>query len=283
MWVEISARVMPPDESGVLTTLIGTTRRIDDRKKVEAELLEKQKELEYASITKDKFLSIIAHDLRNPFSALISISDLLKDQYQQIEPEDAIQFIEVINSSAVQAHTLLENLLEWARAQSGGIAYTPLKENLDLLVRFCIDSLELQAMTKNIKLKQINNLDECFAVCDEAMIATVIRNLISNAIKFSHNNSVIEIGISDYVDDSNYWKISIKDSGVGMSKDTVGKLFKVGENFSTYGTNKETGTGLGLLLCKEFIDKHDCKIWAESEQNVGTTFFFTLPKQQATV
>ena len=137
----------------------------------------------------------------------------------------------------------------------------------------------LQAAAKNIQLKITNSVDDAQVLCDYNMILTILRNLTSNAIKFSHPNTTIKIDIIDFPMDNNYIQVSVKDSGVGIEEESVWKLFRIDEKVtSTTGTNNEGGTGLGLILCKEFIDKHSCKIWVESVLGEGTTFFFTLKK-----
>lgn len=160
----------------------------------------------------------------------------------------------------------------------GTISYYPQKNDLIKLILETVIILKPQADAKNIAI-EININDTKFAFFDSNMIETVIRNLITNAMKFSPDNSVISIKVEDYKEDNDYYIVSITDSGVGIPKNKIDRLFKVGEkNISTKGTKNELGTGLGLILCKEFIDKHNCKIFIESEEGFGSTFYFTLRK-----
>ncbi len=231
-------------------------------------------ELKDLNATKDKFFSIIAHDLRNPISNFKQMTDILAVEYQYLDDQEKIDFIDALNKSSKQIYNLLENLLTWSRSQRGVIEFHPLKNDLYYIVDNSIELLTASASNKEIKL--INNIKpETFAAFDSNMITTVVRNLISNAIKFTNTGGTIEVFSNN---DEKNLSISIKDSGVGISKETISNLFKIDSSKSTSGTNDEKGSGLGLILCKEFIDRHSGKIWVESELGVGTTFTFSIPE-----
>ena len=231
--------------------------------------------LKEANETKDKFLSILAHDLKNPFNAIVGFSDLLCSSYTELDDETKLELIKDIQHSAKLNFNLLEKMLEWSMSQSDQIPYKP--QNLDLhsIINESSSFASYQANKKNIKIK--NKASENTSVfADENMLTSVIRNLISNAIKFTPENGEIQIK-TEYLDSE--VKISIKDNGVGMSKDSIEKLFRTDAKVQTSGTSDEKGTGLGLLICKEFVDKHKGHIWVESEQGSGSEFIMTFPKQ----
>ncbi len=240
-----------------------------------------EQKLSLANETKDKFFSIISHDLKNPLSALIMSSELLSDYYDKFSDEDRVKKIRQISESSKFLFKLLENLLLWSRSQTGAIKFSPEFLNLNKVINSNIELMKLQAQSKKIDL--INTLkNELNFVFDEDMITTVIRNLISNAIKFTPEGGSVEIGAitkpSEGLEPSEgYTNIYIKDSGVGMPEEIRNKLFRIDVNITLEGTNKEKGTGLGLILCKEFVEKHGGKIWVESEVGKGSTFWFSLP------
>jgi signal transduction histidine kinase/ligand-binding sensor domain-containing protein len=233
----------------------------------------KTNELYELNASKDKFFSIIAHDLKNPFNTIIGFSDMLNEEIRSGDPERIRQYAGAINNSAVQTLRLLENLLEWANSQTGKILFNPIQINLSELVKdeFCI--LNDIAAGKNIEIK-CSLPDNLTITADKNMIKTILRNLISNAIKFTQSNGKIEVKV---LINNKKVEISVTDSGIGMTKETLAKLFRIDSNLSTPGTEKEKGTGLGLLLCKEFIEKHCGKIEVESESGKGSIFKFFLP------
>ena len=290
MWVEISSRTLPPNDEGILTTLIGTTRVIDDRKAIERKILEQNIELEQqqenlmiqkaalekANATKDRFFSIIAHDLRNSMSSLSNIASIFDEYYKDMTQEQIIENIGTFVKNTSNTGKLLENLLNWSRANMGEFKFNTTKNEIKTIVDATFEDVGAQAVNKDIKLIFENNITTEYVYCDYDMINTILRNLISNAIKFSESGKKITIITNNYLEDEKYIVFSVKDEGVGMNTDTINKLFRIDTKVSTKGTNGEPGTGLGLILCKEFIEKHNCKIWVESEINKGTTFSFTL-------
>ncbi len=231
------------------------------------------KELQELNATKDRFFSIIAHDLSSPFNYLLGMTDLLSESLDTMQPDRFKKLILKLNDSAQSAYDLLENLLIWARTQQKEIKMLQKANDLKGMVNLSINPLLNIAHEKNIDISnEIELVDKIFV--DEYMITTVIRNLVNNAIKFTKNNGSIKI-CAEKKDQEII--VSVKDSGVGMSEGVISKLFKIGENVSTYGTNDETGTGLGLILCHEFVGKNNGRIWVESKEEVGSTFFFTVP------
>jgi signal transduction histidine kinase len=236
-------------------------------------LVEMNNELNELNASKDKFFSIIAHDLKNPFSTIIGYSDMLKEEMKSGNYETIKESAILINTSAVQTLSLLENLLEWANSQRGKISFNPVPINLRELLVEEFSLLDDMATGKNIELKSYLT-DNLIVSADRNMIKTIFRNLISNAIKFTHKNGKVEVKA---VRDNRHVEISVSDNGVGMTSNTKAKLFRIDGDLTTNGTEDEKGTGLGLFLCKEFVEKHGGKIWVESESGKGSTFKFILP------
>jgi len=245
-------------------------------------LLEEQKnqilisneKLSYELAAKDKFFAIIAHDLKNPFSSLIGFSEILDEEYHDLTEEERIEYIKIIRSVSKSSLDLLLNLLEWARLQTGKISFEPTRVNLSELIENELILLSNSAFEKNVTINHSIN-DSIVYNMDPFMMSTVLRNLVSNAIKFTPSGGIIYIST---MESETEVRIYVTDTGVGISQERIGKLFKVDSSFSTKGTNNESGTGLGLILCKEFIEKHDGLIEVESTVGKGTTFLIHLPK-----
>jgi signal transduction histidine kinase len=236
-------------------------------------LVKMNNKLHELNASKDKFFSIIAHDLKNPFNTIIGFSGILKEKITLGDPAAIEESAGIINASALQTLKLLENLLEWANSQTGKILFHPVPTNLNELLEEEFIMLGDMAKGKNIQLKS-RLADNLTIVADKNMIKTILRNLISNAIKFTHKNGKVEVRA---MADNRKVEISVSDTGIGMTEENMAKLFRIDANFSTNGTENEKGTGLGLFLCKEFVEKHGGKIWAESELSNGSTFKFILP------
>jgi two-component system sensor histidine kinase/response regulator len=237
------------------------------------ELTQSNSELKRLNATKDRFFSIIAHDLRNPFNALVGISELLVQQFRQFSNEEIQNYLNIIYTSSQSGHELLENLLQWSRAQTGHINYEPIPLSLKAVVFEIVALLEGEALHKKIHL-QVEIREDVTINADENMLQTVLRNLVSNAIKFTNSGGKVTID-ADVADD--FAVVSVTDNGVGISKDDLQNLFKEEQTYTTPGTQDETGSGLGLLLCKEFIEHHGGNIRVESEKGKGSSFIFTLP------
>jgi signal transduction histidine kinase len=233
-------------------------------------------ELRKLDATKNKFFSIIAHDLKNPFNSLLGNSELMIEKWDNTQKGDLKEYVYDMHEASKRGYNLLENLLEWSRAQTGRLEINPTDLNLYDIVQQNIFLLQPNADMKSIQIK--NNIDEdVYVYADQNSLTTIIRNLLSNAIKYSEHLGTIKIG---YRLESDQVKIFIEDNGVGIPSRNHDKLFKIDESYSTKGTNSEKGTGLGLLLCKEFVEKNDGTIGFDSEQGKGTTFYITLPKGQ---
>lgn len=199
---------------------------------------------------------------------------MLLKNYEKYDNAKIEKFLKSVYNSSYKAYKLVENLLLWSTIKTKGIKYTPDKVNISTLINENILLLQKQAEDKKINLFYENDA-EIFAFADSDMINTVMRNLISNAIKFTLNNGEVKISV---INSGDFLQVSITDSGIGIAKENIPKLFRIDENYTTEGTNNEQGTGLGLILCKEFVEKHDGKIWVESEVGKGSEFVFTLKK-----
>lgn len=251
-------------------------RDITQRKQAEAAIEQKNTELIEANATKDRFISILGHDLKSPFNSLLGFSDMLLRNIDKYDNEKIKQYAGFIYNSSKQTYNLLNNLLEWSRSRRNKIPFNPESLNLDYLMRESYLLLENSAKAKNIEI-QINLTEKLKLTADSEMIKTVIRNLISNAIKFTPEYGKILVSSSKI---NNNVRIEVSDSGVGMNEKTVNSLFKIDKTQSTEGTNGERGTGFGLLLCKEFVDKHKGEISVESTVGKGSKFIITLPEIQ---
>jgi len=242
---------------------------------LEIKVEQRTKELYELNATKDKFFSIIAHDLKNPFNTLMGFTELMLDNLNDFSSEKLHEIIEILHVTSKQSYALLENLLEWARTQTGRMDMKP--ENIDIFNLFeeNLSLLKNQAAKKKIILES-NVPVKTFAYADQNMINTVIRNLISNAIKYTHE--IGRISCNCIVIDKKL-QIEITDTGIGIKPQNLDKLFRIDLNYSTHGTADEGGTGLGLILCKEFINRNEGEIWVESTFGEGSTFKFTLPLQ----
>jgi signal transduction histidine kinase len=234
--------------------------------------------------TKDKFFSIISHDLKNPLTALLGTADLLSGAYDQLSEEKKQKYIQSIDRSASHLYDLLDNLLQWSKSQTGGIQCKPAAIDLSVIIPETLSLYKINAKKKKINLSSYVE-ENTFAYADRNMVTTVLRNLISNAIKFTDKGG--EVRITANADGTNeFVEISVIDSGIGISSENVKKLFKIGSHYSTDGTAKEKGTGLGLILCKEFIEINNGRIWFENpipnaddnSSGKGSIFKFTLPR-----
>ncbi|MCB2194209.1 MAG: HAMP domain-containing histidine kinase [Bacteroidetes bacterium] len=242
------------------------------------EIEEKNQRLQESNATKDKFFAIISHDLIGPFNILMGFSDLLTESFEKENVEEQKKYVHHIHTNVHKTYNLLQNLLMWAKAQKDGIEFNVEELNLFLVSTEVVEFLKESAENKLIQIN--NQINEGIVVnADKNMLETILRNLISNAIKFTPKNGQIFLSANKNEEDSgiNDVEISVRDTGVGMSAELQSKLFNIAENVSTKGTEREDGTGLGLILCKEFIDKHGGNIEVKSEPDNGSEFIFTLP------
>lgn len=231
-------------------------------------------ELEKLNQEKNKFFSIIAHDLRSPFTALLGFSTLLMERADKMEPQKVKEFSVHINAAGNRVFKLLENLLEWARLQMDRVTVEPVQFSIAEITAKTIEVLGPVAQEKNISLVERGTAPQAYA--DPHMMDAVIRNLVNNAIKFTPDGGTIAI-LYETDTTTDQALISVMDTGVGMSPDTAKKLFNMSESVSTQGTNGEPGTGLGLLLCKELVERNAGRITVESTLGSGSTFTFTVP------
>ncbi len=273
LWTEVSINPIV-DSKGNLIGYNGITRDISEIKKFEEEIQLKNEKLKEINDTKDKFFSIIAHDLRSPFQGLLGISSLLVSEADDLSKDEVKEFAIMLNNSLNNQFRLLEDLLSWARLQAGKMKYEPVSVNVLEEIYSVLQMFKTNLKNKNIELK-LNIGEDVIVMADKDMFWLLIRNLLSNAIKFTKPGGNIEINSSMEGDMA---VIEVKDDGVGIESEYVGKLFRLDSHYSTEGTNNESGSGLGLILCKDIIDKHSGKIWVESEVGKGSSFMFTLPK-----
>ncbi len=237
-----------------------------------SEIRLQQKELQKLNSTKDKFLSLFAHDLKTPMNSIIGFTELLEMKYDSLSDNKKLKYIQMINNSAQTTYNLIENLLEWSMSQSNNIAYNPQDLDLNNIVDEVFNLLDPVAERKEIRLIK-NNINNLHIKADKYMLTTVIRNLVANAIKYSKANSSIIISANR---DQSKASISIKDKGVGMTESQVKSLFRIESTTSTIGTRGEKGTGLGLLICHDFIQKHNSEMKVSSSPDEGTTFSFDI-------
>ncbi|MCK9211234.1 MAG: HAMP domain-containing histidine kinase [Ignavibacteriaceae bacterium] len=243
-------------------------------KQAEEEIKIRNEQLSRSNAEKDKFFSIIAHDLKSPFQGLLGLTEMMASGNEEFSKDELLEYGKSMHKSASTLFQLIENLLEWAQMQRGSISFTPKELNLSTFALQNIEIINQRAVQKGITIS--NEIPESLKVnADEKMVNTVLRNLLSNAVKFTKRDGKIIIRSKKTEDEM--VEVSVQDTGVGMSEKDVKRLFKIEEKVSKKGTEGELSTGLGLLLCKEFVEKHGGKIWAESQQNVGSTFYFTLP------
>ncbi len=268
------------DDKGELVRIIAIDSNITKIKLAEEQINLQKKELEKnrdelkkLNATKDKFFSIIAHDLKNPFHSIMGFSDLLTRNYDSIEDDKRLEFIQLIKDSSTSAYALLENLLHWARSQTNKIKFTPAEINLTEIINENFQMLSVTAQNKKISMVTPPN-GKLVAYADYNMVNTIIRNLLSNAIKFTPEGGEVSLSVDKKGD---MIIIKVKDNGIGMTAEDQKKLFKLDEFHSTAGTVGESGTGLGLIVCREFVKKHGGELLVESNPQKGSTFTFNLP------
>ncbi len=259
---------------GEIYGILGTSMNITDRIAAVQEIKHKNEELQKLNAEKDKFFSIIAHDLKTPFNSIIGFSEILVRQVEERNFEGIEDYSNIILHSSQRAMNLLMNLMEWSRSQTGRMEFSPQYLDIDVLINDATELLRDVAHQKMITiLRKLPKNVKIYA--DKAMIDTLLRNLISNAIKFTNPGGAIVVSAEQKQDEL---MVTVSDTGIGINADAMGKLFRIEESYSTKGTQNEQGTGLGLILCKEFIEKHGGKIWAESAVGKGSKFCFTIPK-----
>jgi len=260
----------------ILILILFITQRKSNTKLKAAneEIQDKNKELEEVNATKDKFFSIISHDLKGPLNSLTSFSGLLMNHTDSLSKEEIQMLAKDLDKSLKNLFALLENLLQWSRSQTGNIEFKKEPFNLTEVLKKNKDLLTKQAGNKQIEI-ELKQEDPLEVKAHEQSIDTVVRNLVSNAIKFTNEGGKIKMGVSE---DDTYYYVKVADNGVGMSPKIVDQIFKIDSKHSTQGTSKEKGTGLGLILCKEFVEKNGGTIGVKSKEEKGSMFYFSIPK-----
>ena len=248
-------------------------RNITEQKKTLKALHQSETKFRELNATKDKFFSIIAHDLKSPFNGILGFSNLLTDQIRAKDYDGIEEYAEIIQYSSQKAIDLLMNLMEWSRSQSGRMDFNPERIEIGFLIGEVFELSNIAAIQKSIQFTTVQS-EPLMVNIDKEMISSVLRNLISNAIKFTHPGGKIELKVEKTEKDL---LVTVSDNGIGIEKKELAKLFRIDESYSLPGTHNEKGTGLGLVLCKEFIDKHKGTIWAESETDLGSRFCFKIP------
>jgi PAS domain S-box-containing protein len=271
-YYEVSLNPIVSDNN--ITGLSAISRNITSRKEAEMALAKRESELRALNATKDKLFSIIGHDLRGPVAGLKSLVEMLMNNFDLSDTQGLIRILRAMETTTDSSYNLLENLLSWAKSQQNEIVFEPKTINLYELVNTCIGVYSDLANSKAITIQNLVPTSQVI-YADPNLLNTVVRNLISNAIKFTHKSKNICINITEK--DTTY-SISIKDEGIGIGAEALSKIFNPSENYVTYGTAGEKGSGLGLLLCRDFVEKHGGTIWVESEPGKGSNFIFTLPK-----
>lgn len=261
------------DENNNPLFFISHIQDITDKKIAENVLFEQKEELQKLNSEKDKFFSIIAHDLINPFNSIINFSNLLEGHVKNKENEEIEEISKIIHRSSNRMMNLLVNLMEWSQSKTGRMEFVPTHFEMEDLINDAILLFDETAKQKNISILKSIKLSKPI-LADRNMLFTVVRNLISNAIKYSNIDGIINITVEE---NKGVLDVSVSDNGVGIEYERIQKLFQLNEIYSTLGTEREKGTGLGLILCKEFIEKHNGKIWVESTINKGSVINFSIP------
>ncbi|MBN1117238.1 MAG: HAMP domain-containing histidine kinase [Bacteroidales bacterium] len=269
---------IPPYAQEIMKIIGARVTAEIDRQKMEEELQRSEKELRESNNTKDKFFSIISHDLQNPLNVLSGFSSLMVNDFDKFSNETKKKYINHIHKAAESMRNLVGDLLTWSLTQRGMIVSNPEELLLTDIVLSVIKSLETFAADKTIAIN--STIKAGIKVkADKNMLTVIFRNIISNAIKFTSTGGKIGIYVEDFSETRNiYHKVTIQDTGVGIEPERLKSIFRIDEVTSTPGTNNETGTGLGLVLCKEFIEQQGGNIWVESKVGEGSKFIFTLPK-----
>ena len=273
-WASTTKAPIRNDDGEIIGTF-GITRDITERKKAQEALEQSEIKLRELNAIKDKFFSIIAHDLRGPFNGLFGLLDMVREDFDEIGVDEVKENLELMNEILRNLFQLLEDLLEWGRIQRNVFDFSPTNENISQTIKNVVDLYSINAKNKGINLI-LDIPANLFVEFDKKMISTVVRNLLTNAIKFTEPRGTIKITAKD---ETKQIIISVEDTGVGISNNNLHRLFNLTEYFSTKGTNNESGTGLGLILCKEFIEKHNGKMTVETELKKGSIFSFSIPKQ----
>jgi PAS domain S-box-containing protein len=272
-WIEVFARLGLNDKDEVTGTF-GTLKDITSLKKAQLEIKKQNDELIRINAEKDKMFSIISHDLKGPFLGLLGLTQAMRGAGEEIPVESYKEMSKHLNESAIRVYNLIENLLEWSLLQRGLKTFSPCILNLSFAIK---ENIEIyHDLTNKKKIEILVDISDSIQIsADQDMFNIILRNLISNALKFTPRSG--KVIISALIQDKATAQILIRDTGIGIEKNMLSKLFTVGEKTSRTGTEGELSSGLGLLLCKEFVVKNGGRIWAESEPGIGSNFYFTVP------
>ncbi len=270
-FIKIRERKLRYDKKILEQSVLERTLQIEEQNSL---IVSKNEELNELISTKDKLFSIIGHDLGNQFNIIVGFLEVLVSDFKKLDAAKVEYHLINISNSSKYAYNLLENLLTWARMQTNLIQFNPETFNIQTKISESIKLLKGASSKKNIEI-EFNANEEISTYADINMFSTVFRNLVANAIKFTPEHGKISISVKQKKD---FCEITVMDNGVGISEENIGKIFRIDSKNKTLGTNGEKGTGLGLILCKEFVEKHNGKIWVESKVGKGSQFIFTFPK-----
>jgi two-component system, sensor histidine kinase and response regulator len=271
VWLKVDAEPQFND-NGTLKQVVCSFINITKRKIAEEKLKENESILTELNADKNRFISILSHDLRSPFNALLGLSEILTSNLRTFDIDEIENLVNLINKSAHNTFNLLEDILLWTQTQSGKIPFNPQKLFLRIICNEVFEQLRTVYNTKNIKVNYFET-DEISVFADRDMLKTVLRNLVSNAIKFTNPGGKIDIRT---LNTNSGIVLSVEDNGIGMNPDRLSKLFDISNTHSSEGTGSESGTGLGLIICKEFVEKHGGRIWVESAEGKGSKVKFIL-------
>ncbi|MEI7811894.1 MAG: ATP-binding protein [Ignavibacteria bacterium] len=278
-FIYITKRDTDEEEMQKLNEKLQLSKNIIEENLIQENLLVKEltktkEKLEKINSEKDKLFSIIAHDLKSPFQGFLGLTESMAEDIGSFSQDELSEVSQMMYDTSKNIYALLNNLLEWARMQQGAISFEPVEIDLSETVSRNIDLISTRGKQKGIEI--INEAGQNRTVkADEAMLNSILRNLLSNAVKFTRNGG--QIKVSSKETENNMVEISVTDSGIGMTEDLSERLFMADEKVGRQGTDDESSTGLGLLLCKEFVERHEGKIWVKSLKNSGSVFYFTLP------
>jgi len=272
VWILDKSQVIYNNNNEIVR-IEGIAHDITELKEREFLIQQQNSELSKLNADKDRFIKILAHDLKNPFNSLLGFSNLLLENLHKYDIQKIENQLKIIHTTSHQTYELLEQILLWAKSQSGKLKLELQKFSYIEISNEIIKIIENQAIEKNIKIKVFEN-EKVIISADLNMYKAIMRNLISNAIKFTNQNGQINI----YAENNHKNAIiTVSDNGIGIDKNIIPKLWEINEHYSTTGTNNEKGTGFGLILCKELIEKHNGQIWVESEVGKGSDFKFSMP------
>ncbi len=271
LYVSISGQPISLEQGDI--AVIGVYQDITDRRRAEEELIEREKNLRELNATKDTFISVLSHDLRSPFTSILGYADILLEDIEHADRQKIHNQVAIIRDQAFKTLSLLDDILSWAKVQSGKMTYNPINVAFPVICCAVVDNLRGKAEEKNISI-DCSEMPDIEVFTDKKMLQVVLRNLISNAIKFTPYGGRIQIAASK---EQGMATITVSDSGIGIDSSDIPKLWDLTRHHSTEGTAGERGTGYGLVLCKELVEKLGGNIWADSTPGRGSDFIFTLP------